>query len=308
MLRRLVFIFSVLIFLTVGFSAGAYFNPGKPTGFVNDYTSTLKPEEISELETKLNQFSKDTSNEISVVIINSLEGDTIENFSVKLFEDWQIGQAKKDNGVLLLIAKNDRRMRIEPGYGLEGALPDITCSQIINKTLKPAFQKDDYFGGINQATEEIMMATRGEYQADPINANASALTNFFGRISFDSIIFIFIFIFYAISALRRHLAKSKAWWEGGIIGAAIGLFFALIFLRTLVYLLVIPLILALVGFLFDFLVSRVLPLPKPMGKGKGGGFWIFPGGSGGGSGGFGGGGFGGFGGGGSGGGGSSGSW
>lgn len=309
MFRRLVLIFSVIFFLTVGFSAGAYFNPGKPTGFVNDYTGTLKPEEISGLETKLSQFSKDTSNEISVVIIKGLEGDTIENFSVKLFEDWKIGQAKKDNGVLLLIAKDDRQMRIEPGYGLEGALPDITCNQIIAKTLRPAFQQNDFYGGINQAVDEIMAATRGEYQADQVNASAGTISKLIGRIGFDSIIFIIIFISYAISALRRRLAKSKAWWEGGVIGAVVGLIIALIFLRTLVYLLVIPGILALAGLFFDYLVSCVLPAPKPLGQGKGGGFWIFPGGfGGGGSGGFGGGGFGGFGGGGSGGGGSSGSW
>ena len=131
-----------LAFLLVGNFALAYYNPGKPTGFVNDFTGiTLKAEEKVSLENKLNQFNKDSSNEISIVIISSLRGDTIENFSTKLFEDWKIGKEKKDNGVLLLFAMDDHKMRIEPGYGLEGVLPDATCYRIITDDLTPAFKE-----------------------------------------------------------------------------------------------------------------------------------------------------------------------
>ncbi len=280
--------------------AQAYYNPGTAAGFVNDYANLLSVDQKATLETKLVQFDKDSSNQIAVVTISSLKGDTIENFAVKLFADWKIGQAKKDNGVLLLIAKDDRQMRIEVGYGLEGALTDALSNQIITKTLRPAFQASDYYGGINLATDQIMAATRGEYQ--PAVSDKNPITS---KISIDAYIWFIIIGFYMLSALRRHLAKSRAWWEGGIIGLIVGLVIAFIFLRTLLYLIIFPLLFAVFGFIFDYLVSRVLPKPKPPGKGRGG-FWFF--GGPGGFGGSGGGGFGGFGGGGSGGGGASGGW
>lgn len=287
--------------MSVGFSARAYSSPGKPAGFVNDYTGTLKSNEVADLSNKLTQFSKDTSNEISVVIIKSLDGDTIENYAVKLFEDWKIGKDKKDNGVLLLVAIDDKKMRIETGYGLEGALPDATTYQIVTNTLKPAFQNNDYYGGINAGVDKIISATRGEYTADPVPTSSNSF-----KLNFDTIIAIIIGLFYVLMGLWRYLAKSKSWWQGGVLGLVIGLVIALIFLRTLVYLIILPVIVALLGLFADFMVSRVLPQPKVDGKNSNN-IW-FLGGGGGSGGGFGGGGFGGFGGGGSGGGGSSGGW
>lgn len=305
MLRRALIIFSLALFLVAGFSARAYYNPGKPAAFVNDYAGVLKPEQVSALENKLSQFNATTSNEIAVVIIKSLEGDTIENFAVKLFADWKIGKAKQDNGVLLLIAIDDRKMRIETGYGLEGALPDATAYQIITKTLTPAFRNNDYYGGIDQATDQIIAATKGEYSAQASTASSSA-PKFLSHLSFDAIFWIIIGLFYLISALWRFLAKSKSWWQGGVIGAVIGLIISLIFF-SIVSLIVWPLILGGLGLLFDFLVSRVLPQPGPIKRGRNN-LWFFGGGGGNGFGGGSGGGFGGFGGGMSGGGGSSGSW
>ncbi|MFZ4631770.1 MAG: TPM domain-containing protein [Patescibacteria group bacterium] len=300
MKKFFLYIFCFCVFLSVGFSARAYSNPGKPAGFVNDYAGMLSSAQVSELNNKLIQFSKDTSNEISVVTINTLEGDTIENYAVKLFADWKIGKDKKDNGVLLLISLSDRKMRIEVGYGLEGALPDATAYEIVTNTLKPAFQNSNYYEGINASVDKIISATRGEYTADPVSTKLS-----FKNLSIDSIFWIFIGIFYALSALWRYLAKSKSWWEGGVIGLVIGLTIAAVFFRTFVYFIILPISVAIFGLIADYLVSRVLPQPKPQGKNNGGGFWFLGGGGGGRSG---GGGFGGFGGGGSGGGGSSGGW
>jgi uncharacterized protein len=303
MLRRFFYIFTFIIFLSVGFSARAYSNPGKPTGFVNDYAGMLNATQISQLNQKLTQFSQDTSNEISVVTIKSLDGDTIENFSNKLFTDWKIGKDKKDNGVLLLIALDERQMRIEPGYGLEGALPDATCFQIIDQTLKPAFRSSDYYGGINSALDQIILATKGEYTADTTDTTNSGLS---GSDSFGVIFFLIILIFNLLNLLWRHLAKSRSWWEGGLFGIAVGLILALIFLRTLIYFIVLPIGMAIFGLIIDYLVSRVLPKPKPGSKNNN--FWLFGGGGGSNGGLGGGGGFGGFGGGGSGGGGASGGW
>ncbi len=306
MLRRVLVIFCLALFLAAGFSARAYYNPGKPASFVSDYAGLLKPEEASALNGKLSQFNATTSNEIAVVTIKSLEGDTIENFAVKLFADWGIGKDKKDNGVLLLVALNDRQMRIETGYGLEGALPDATAFKIVNQTLKPAFQKEDYYGGLNQATDDIIAATKGEYSADAPISTGTAF-KFAKNMSFNAIFFIIIAIFYLLSALWRGLAKSKSWWQGGVLGGAIGLIIALIFFRTLLILVILPAVIGVFGLLFDFLVSRVLPQPSPIKKGRNN-LWFFGGGGHNGFGGSSGGGFGGFGGGMSGGGGSSGSW
>jgi len=301
--RKLIILFC-LLFLSVGFSARAYYSPGKPAGFVNDYAKVLSVQDKSSLEAKLSQFDKDSSNQITVVTINSLQGDTVENFAVKLFAEWQIGQAKKDNGVLLLIAVDDHQMRIEVGYGLEGALTDAISSQIIRNTLTPAFRANDYYGGINQATDQIIAVTKGEYQPTVTDTSSTGAKM---SVPGDLWFYLIFFGFYLLSTLRRYLAKSRNWWEGGAIGIVLGLIVALIFFRTLVYLIVLPATLAVLGLLFDYLVSRVFSKPKPRGQGRGG-FWFFGGPGGFGGSGSGGGGFGGFGGGGSGGGGASGGW
>jgi len=294
-----IFLFAWLLLPLLAF---AYNNPGQPQGFVNDYASILSEADQDKLEQKLVSFKASSTNEISVVTIKSLEGDTIENFAVKLFADWKIGQEKQDNGLLLLIAVDDRKMRLEVGYGLEGAVPDATANQIITKTLKPAFGAQKYYEGIDQALDSLIAATNGEYQAETTPATSSLSK----RLGFDTLLWILIFVFYGLSALWRYLAKSRSWWQGGAIGGGLGLIVALFFFRTLLLIILIPTVIAVVGLIADYLVSRVFPQPKPLNK-KRSNFWFLggPGGFGGGSS---GGGFGGFGGGSSGGGGAGGSW
>jgi uncharacterized protein len=305
MRQRVWLIFSLVLFLAAGSSARAYYNPGKPASFVADYAGVLEPAQISALENKLSRFQATSSNEIAVVTIKSLEGDIIENFAEKLFADWGIGKEKEDNGVLLLVAISDRQMRIETGYGLEGALPDATAYRIINDILKPAFRNNDYYGGIDKATDKIIAATSGEYSPEAAATDSSGWS--LKNLSFDALFFLIIIFFYLISALWRWLAKSKSWWQGGVLGGVIGLIIALIFLRTLLFLLIIPAACGGFGLLLDFLVSRVIPQPSPIKKGRNN-LWFFGGGGNGFGGSGGGSGFGGFGGGMSGGGGSSGSW
>jgi len=297
-MSKLRFLFFTLVFIVLGYSAQAYYNPGEPTGFVNDYVNILTAEQKTNLENKLSQLEKDSSNQISVVIINSLEGDTIENFAVKLFADWGIGQSKEDNGALLLIAMVDRQMRIEVGYGLEGALTDAQSSWIICDLLKPNFQDGNYYQGIDQAVDRMIAITRGEYQGGALERGS------WQSLDPGTIFWFILIIFYLLAGLRRYFAKTKAWWPGGLIGLVIGLIIALIFFPTIYYFILLPIILGVAGLIFDYLASRVLPPPKS--PRRGGGFWFLGGGSG--LGGRGGGGFGGFGGGMSGGGGASGRW
>src|SRR3990167_8034102 len=237
----------------------AYYNPGQPSGFVNDYTSTFTGEQKQALENKLAQFEKDTSNEIAVVLILSLEDDTIENFAVKLFENWQIGKKGKDNGVLVLVAKDDRQMRIEVGYGLEGALTDAQSNWIINQVMKPAFRANDFYGGLDKAVDQVMAATKGEYVPSESQTKSQA-KSLFNYLDPEIIFYIVIFGFMWLASV---LARSKSWWAGGIIGAVVGV--ALIFIFSWLIGLIAMLILTPVGLLFDFIVSKKYQAGKASG-------------------------------------------
>ena len=134
-----------------------------PARLVVDNASLLSPAEVETLERRLVALDDSTSNQITVVIVKTLNDQPIEDVAVNTFRDWGIGNKKTNNGVLLLIAVDDRKVRIEVGYGLEGAIPDITSSDIISKDIKPAFKQKDYYGGIVKATEDISKAASGEY-------------------------------------------------------------------------------------------------------------------------------------------------
>lgn len=140
--------------------------PEKPNRLVNDYTQTLSPEQIAALEQKLVAFNDSTSTQISVVLINSLEGYDVADYAVRLAEKWGIGRKQKDNGVLLLAAVNDRRITIQVGYGLEGVITDALSRRIIEKVIKPSFTQGNYYRGIDEATTSLMKLSSGEYMAD----------------------------------------------------------------------------------------------------------------------------------------------
>lgn len=135
-----------------------------PPKLVVDAAGVLSATEIANLEQKLVALDDSSSNQIAVVIIPSLEGYAIDEYSNKLFRDWGIGDAKKNNGVLLLIALEDKKIRIEVGYGLEGAITDVQSKSIIDNDLQPAFRKKVYYDGINAAIDNISKAAVGEYK------------------------------------------------------------------------------------------------------------------------------------------------
>ncbi len=282
-----------IVLLLIPLFVFAYQKPGTPTGFVNDFAGMLTAEQRQSLETKISNFEKNTSNELSVVTVPNLGGDTIENFAVKLFEDWKIGKNNKDNGVLLLIARDDRQMRIEVGYGLEGALTDAQSFWIIQNVLRPAFQKGDYYGGISVGIDNVISITKGEFQP---NTGSTSNSGFNANSIFFLIWVSWIFFVWTGSIL----ARSKSWWGGGIVGVVIA--FIIGFGFTLVSGFVSALIFIPLGLWLDYIISRRYTIAKEMGQPLP--WWIGGrGGLGSGSGGFGG-----FGGGRSGGGGSSGSW
>lgn len=161
--RNLLF-YIFLLFFTASVSGQSF--PAKPNKLVNDYTNTLSAAEISALEQKLVAFDDSTSTQIAVVLINSLEGYDIADYSTQLFQKWGIGEQNKNNGVLILASLGDRKIWITTGYGVEGALPDAIAKRIIENEIKPYFRQGNYYQGFDAGTDAIISYTKGEYKND----------------------------------------------------------------------------------------------------------------------------------------------
>lgn len=190
--------------------------PAKPNRLVNDYTQTLSPDEINHLEQKLVAFDDSTSTQVAVVLIRSLEGYDVADYAVRLAESWGIGGAKNNNGVLLLVSLGDRKVTIQTGYGVEGALPDAITKRIIENEITPNFRSGNYFAGINQGTDAIIAYTKGEYKNDSPRKGQRS-----GNGSAGFIIIIIIIIIIAMSKGGRgggnqviggRGSASPFWW------------------------------------------------------------------------------------------------
>lgn len=165
----------VLLFLFVGFQSVFAQNiepkPNPPKA-VNDFANLLAPFQQQALEQKLDAYNDSTSSAIVIITVPDLQGYDISQVSLKYLRDWGIGVKGKNNGVVILVSKNDHKARIETGYGMEGVLPDILAKQIIDERMIPFFKNNDYYGGFDNAVDAIIQAAAGEYKADP-NAQKS---------------------------------------------------------------------------------------------------------------------------------------
>ncbi|MBM4135962.1 MAG: methanol dehydrogenase [Nitrospira sp.] len=260
----------------------------KLQGYVNDYANMISPEVRSDIENKLKAFEQTDSTQIVILTIPSLEGEVLEEFSIKVAESWKIGQKVKDNGVIFLVAKEERKMRIEVGRGLEGKVTDLMAGRIIDLVIKPRFKEGDFDGGFEAGVSALIEATRGEFKADGKHRH----TKIDDFLRFSEFLIFGIVILVILGNISRII--------GGIAGA--------IGLPALVHLILFPvgiitlIVLACIG----LGAGLILPVRSSSGRySRGGGFYWGGGGMSGG--GFGGGGFGG-GGGGFGGGGASGGW
>lgn len=159
-------IYSLFVLLLLGMGAQGQSFPEQPKTLVNDYTQTLSANERTALEQKLVAFDDSTSTQIAVVLIESLEGYDVADYAVRLAEKWGIGSDKKNNGIILLVSIGDRKMSIQTGYGVEGALPDAIARRIIETSIKPAFKQGAYFAGLDAGTNDIIAYTKGEYKND----------------------------------------------------------------------------------------------------------------------------------------------
>ncbi|MBT1075446.1 TPM domain-containing protein [Geobacter grbiciae] len=136
-------------------------------GYVNDYAGVLSAGTVRQLEETLAGFERSDSTQIVVLTVPSLEGDDLESFSIRVAEAWQIGQKEKDNGAILLVAKAERKVRIEVGRGLEGTLTDLVSGRIIRGEITPRFRQGDFDGGVTAGVTAIMAVVKGEYAATP---------------------------------------------------------------------------------------------------------------------------------------------
>jgi len=166
---------ALLVVLVAAFPAHFLFSPAAPataldvpplTGYVNDYGSMMSPKARAALEKELKGFEASDSTQLFILTVPSLQGDALEDFSIKAAGAWGIGQKGKDNGVLLFVSKQDRKIRIEVGRGLEGRLTDLRSGRIIDLVIKPHFKRGDFDGGFIAGTNALIDATRGEFKAE----------------------------------------------------------------------------------------------------------------------------------------------
>lgn len=186
----------LLLFLFIGFQSGfaqKIESKPNPPRAVNDFAHLLEPFQAQALEQKLDAYNDSTSSAIVIITVNDLQGYDIAEVSLKYLRDWGIGVQGKNNGVVILVSKSDHKARIETGFGMEGALPDILAKQIIDQRMIPFFKNNDYYAGLDNAVDAIIQAAAGEYKADPKGDKKSGG---FGSIILLVVIFLIIlFIF-----------------------------------------------------------------------------------------------------------------
>jgi uncharacterized protein len=173
---------------------------------VHDDAKVLKQETIDRLENQLKAYEDSTTNQIAILTISSLDGDVIEDYSMRVAEKWKLGTKNNDNGVLILMAIDDRKMRIEVGQGLEGVLTDALCNRIIRNEMAPAFRQGDFDAGVTAAVNSVIKGIGGEYKAeDGGGSNDFDSMDTVTKVVIGSIIFIFLGVFASVGLF------SKGW-------------------------------------------------------------------------------------------------
>lgn len=165
-----------------------------PPQAVNDFGNFLEPFQKEALEKKVRDYNDSTSSAIVIVTVPDLQGYDISELALKYLRGWGIGTKEKNNGVLILVSKAERKANIQTGYGMEGVLPDITAKHIIDEVMVPNFKANDYYRGFDQTIDAIILAASGEYKADPKPMQG-------GGISFKTILIIIIIIIFLLSRL-----------------------------------------------------------------------------------------------------------
>jgi uncharacterized protein len=190
----------------------------KPERRVTDLTGTLTPQQVATLDQRLAAFEKAKGSQIAVLIVDTTQPETIEQYSIRVADAWKIGRAKVDDGIILVVAKKDQRLRIEVGYGLEGVVPDAIAKRVIRETIAPHFMAGDFYGGIVDGTDRLIKLIEGEPLPPPPQTRAPGQRQ--GGEDFESL-FVVLLVFTVIvgGILTRVLGRLLgATATGGIAG------------------------------------------------------------------------------------------
>ena len=221
---------------------------------VTDLTSTLDAQQIQTLESRLAEFEANKGAQLAVLIVPTTQPETIEQYGIRVVDAWKLGRKNVDDGALLLIAKDDRALRIEVGYGLEGVLPDATANRIIDEIIVPRFKRGDFYSGIESGLDAMIQIVNGEPLPPPKRAAAR------GQNNFESLMFMAFVLVVAVGGLlRAMLGRFPA---ALLMGGALGI---------MAWLTVAPLLIALLVGLMAF-VFVLLGGGRGIGGYGGGGF------------------------------------
>ena len=232
----------------------------KLEGRVIDQANMLSPDVKKDIDAILKKHEKETSNQIVVVILNSLNGYTIEDFSYQLGRFWGIGQKDKNNGVLLVVSKEERKVRIEVGYGLEGALTDKISHEIINYTIKPNFKANQYELGILKAVNEIMAAIKGEYVQKERTENYNDSINGFFALGYFVLFFISTLINSASKKIKSvFLFKTS---ESALVASFIAFFTLIVAAIFTTYTFLVAVIVFVAIFVLNYTITKHVDFNK----------------------------------------------
>jgi len=182
---------------------------------VTDLTGTLTADQVASLDAKLRAFEQQKGSQVAVLIVPTTQPEAIEQYSLRVVEAWKLGRSKVDDGALLIVALNDRKLRIEVGYGLEGVLPDAIANRIIDEDIVPQFRRGDFYGGITTGVDRMLRVIEGEPLPEPeLNPPSRDVPGLFSLLPF-----LFIFALVGGSILKRLFGRvGGALATGGIVG------------------------------------------------------------------------------------------
>ncbi len=243
---------------------------------VTDLTGTLTPSQISSLEQKLSAFESTKGSQIAILIVPSTQPEAIEQYTLRVVEKWQLGRKKIDDGILLLVAKDDRRLRFEVGYGLEGAVNDLTAKRIISEVITPYFRQGQFYEGINAGIDRLIKVIEGEALPPPVvKSNEASFASDSGGVE-GILLIAFMGSLFLGGLLNKILGKTL----GGLTTAGIVGFLAFV-LTGIIGIAIIAGLIGLVASMMGGLGGRGGPIIFPSGGGGFGGRGGFGGGGGG---------------------------
>jgi uncharacterized protein len=225
---------SGLFLLLCALTAWAQVAVPELTRRVTDLTATLSADQVAALESRLAAFEAQKGSQIAVLIVPTTQPEDIAQFGIRVAEQWKIGRTKIDDGVILIVARDDRKLRLEVGYGLEGPIPDAIAKRVIAETITPYFKAGDYYGGIDAGVTQLMRLIEGEQLPPPPAASASGGG---GEDSFVLLIVGGMVAGWLLSLLMsRPAAGGVAALGSGVVGAVLmGLTPLLLFIAVLVF-------------------------------------------------------------------------